>query len=317
MNRAATCASSAINEIDTTVSRSTAATRSTTVWPRIRRSTPNAAPKKISTAETTRMPSAKGFLQVLLERAGDDARYFVGIGRLHIEPVNKQAILVDVDHQRARRQRDRVRECESPHRRFQPGLDLHDARIDVDARRVHVTHHVDVGAHELDRKDAGEPDEVIKPRGGEPDVPPRVGIADKQVGQHRRNQRAGHERLGCEGRVCGEPDESQENPEPNESARCPRSVIIRCHLSATPRYKAAPDDTNAISRQAENQPRKRATLTYKKRPRCCSVMRIAPLSPQTEKNANRANIETKELAVARTYEFSYNAKAYSDCTLRT
>jgi len=46
-------------------------------------------------------------------------------------------------------------------------------------------------------------------------------------------------------------------------------------------------------------------------------MRIAPLSPQTEKNANRANVETTELAVARTYEFSYNAKAYSDCTLRT
>ena len=27
--------------------------------------------------------------------------------------------------------------------------------------------------------------------------------------------------------------------------------------------------------------------------------------------------ETTELAVARTYEFSYNVKAYSDCTLRS
>ena len=40
-------------------------------------------------------------------------------------------------------------------RRLQPDPDLDDAGRDVDARRIDVSHHVEVGAHQLDREDAG------------------------------------------------------------------------------------------------------------------------------------------------------------------
>src|SRR4249919_501249 len=122
---------------------STAATRSTTERPRIRRRTPNRTPREIRIAATIRMPSAKDLLQTLLERPGDLARRLVGIGGLYIEPVNEQAVLINVDDQRARRQRDRIREREAAHRRFKLGLDLDDTGIDVDAPREHVAHHVD------------------------------------------------------------------------------------------------------------------------------------------------------------------------------
>src|SRR6476659_11352135 len=172
MNRSATCALSAISEIDTTVSMSTAATRSTTVRPRSRRRTPNRTPREIRIAATIRMPSAKDLLQTLLERPGDLARRLVGIGGFYIEPVNEQAVLINVDHQRAGRQCDRVRQREPAHGCFQPGLDLDDPGIDVDARCEPVTHHVDIGAHELDSAEAGVPDEVIEQRGRETHIPP-------------------------------------------------------------------------------------------------------------------------------------------------
>src|ERR1700722_14554055 len=122
--------------MEMTVSISTAATRSTMVRPRMRRRTPNTIPKKIRTAAAKRKRSAKGLLQICFERAGDDACGFVRIGGFHVEPMDEQHVVLDVEHERPRRQRDRIGKREPAERTFQPGLDLDDARPDIDARRV-------------------------------------------------------------------------------------------------------------------------------------------------------------------------------------
>src|SRR6476660_6878012 len=96
--------------METTVNMSTAATRSTTVRPRTRRTTPNMIPKQIRTAAIKRMTSAKDLLQVPFERAGNDARGFVRIGGLEVEPMNEQRVVLHIQHERPRRQRDGIRQ---------------------------------------------------------------------------------------------------------------------------------------------------------------------------------------------------------------
>src|SRR6185295_14358155 len=178
---------------------STAMTRSTMVRPTTKRSTPNKVPRKIRIAATTMRCSAKDFLQVVLERTGNQTRRLVGIGGLHIEPVNEHAVPLYVDHQGAGCERDRVCQRQPTQRCLQLGLDFDNARIDVDMWCEHVAHHVDVCAHEFDHKNAAVLDEVMEPRRGETDVPPYIGLAGEQVGQYRRNQCAGADRLGCKG----------------------------------------------------------------------------------------------------------------------
>ena len=55
-------------------------------------------------------------------------------------------------------------------RRLQPGLHCHDARIDVDARRINVSHHIDVGPDELHQEHSRVEDEVIEALGREADT---------------------------------------------------------------------------------------------------------------------------------------------------
>src|SRR5262249_8456866 len=103
-----------MREMETTVSMSTAATRSIAVRPRTRRSTPNATPRKIRIVAMIRSPSAKGFLQMFFECAGNGARCFVRICRSDVEPVNEKAVVVDVDHERSGCQCNGVGKCQSP-----------------------------------------------------------------------------------------------------------------------------------------------------------------------------------------------------------
>src|SRR5215831_10245997 len=100
-----------MREMETTVNMSTAAPRSTAVRPRIRRSTPNATPKKIRIVAAIRIRSAKGLLQMLFECAGNGAHCFVRICCFDVEPVNEEAVAVYFDHERSGRQCDGVREC--------------------------------------------------------------------------------------------------------------------------------------------------------------------------------------------------------------
>src|SRR5262249_39242288 len=100
-----------MREMETTVSMSTAATRSTAVRPRTRRSAPNATPRKIRIDAAIRIRSAKGLLQMFFECAGNGARCFVRVCCFDIEPVNEEAVAVYVDHERSGRQWDGVREC--------------------------------------------------------------------------------------------------------------------------------------------------------------------------------------------------------------
>ena len=88
---------------------------------------------------------AKDLLQMFLERAGDQPRRFVRIGGLDVEPVDEQRVALDVDDQRTGRQRDRIGKRQSADRRFQRGLDLDDAWREIDARRIDIAQHIDVG----------------------------------------------------------------------------------------------------------------------------------------------------------------------------
>src|SRR4030095_10801742 len=124
--------------METTVSVSIAATRSITVRPRIRRSTLNATPRKIRIAAAMRICSAKGLLQMFLERTGDSASCFVRICCFDVEPVNKEIVALDGDHERPGGQCDGIREAQSPHRGGKFGLDPDDSGFDVDARRKDV-----------------------------------------------------------------------------------------------------------------------------------------------------------------------------------
>src|SRR5262245_50481477 len=184
--------------MDKTVSVSTATTRSITVRPRIRRSTLNATPRKIRIAAAMRICSAKGLLQMFLERTGDSSSRFVRICRFDVEPVNKEIVALDVDHERSRRQRDGIRERQSPHRGRKFGLDLYDPRFDVDARRKDVTHHIDVRADKLDEEDACIANEMICARRRDADIAPRSRPACEHVGQRRRYKCASNKCFDCE-----------------------------------------------------------------------------------------------------------------------
>lgn len=46
-----------------------------------------------------RKKSAKGLLQMFLERAGDNARGLVRIGGFHVEPMDEQRIAFDIQHE--------------------------------------------------------------------------------------------------------------------------------------------------------------------------------------------------------------------------
>src|SRR5262245_35180917 len=102
---------------------STAMTRSTMVRPSTKRTTPNRMPRNMRITATTMRCSAKDFLQVALERTGNQTRRLVAIGGLHIEPVNEHAVPLDIDHQGARGECDRVCQREPTYRCLQPGLD--------------------------------------------------------------------------------------------------------------------------------------------------------------------------------------------------
>src|SRR5262245_25999223 len=120
---------------------STAAMRSTTVCPRIRRKTPIAMPSEMRTAATIRMISAKRLLQVSFEWTGDQRGCFVRVSCLHIETMDEQAVAIDVDHERSRRKSNRIRERQPSDRGFELGLDPDNPGIDLDARRIDVAHH--------------------------------------------------------------------------------------------------------------------------------------------------------------------------------
>src|SRR5262245_55276905 len=127
MKRPDTCAQSAITEMDRMVNMSTAATRSTTVRPRTRRTTPNMIPKSIRTAAVARMKSAKDLLQVPFKRTGNDASGLVRISGLDIEPMNEQCVVLHVQHERARCQRNGIRQRQPAKRGLQLRLDPHNA----------------------------------------------------------------------------------------------------------------------------------------------------------------------------------------------
>src|SRR5262245_53857165 len=110
---------------------STAMTRSTTVRPSTNRSTPNRTPSNIRIAATMMRCSAKDFLQVALERTGNQTCRLIGVGGLHIEPVNEHALPLNVDHQGAGCECNRVCQREPAYRRPQLCLDLDYARLDV------------------------------------------------------------------------------------------------------------------------------------------------------------------------------------------
>src|SRR5262245_9560791 len=184
--------------METTVSVSTATTRSITVRPRMRRSTLNATPRKVRIAAAMRICSAKGFLQMFLERTGDSASCFVRISCFDVEPMNKEIVALDVDHERSRRQCDGIRERQSPHRGRKLGLDLYDSRIDFDARRKDVTHHIDVRADKLDEENACIKNKMISAFGRDADIAPRAGPPCEHVGQRRRYECASYKCFNCE-----------------------------------------------------------------------------------------------------------------------
>src|SRR6476660_6862654 len=133
-------------DMEMMVSMSAATTRSTTVRPRRRRRTPNMIPKKIRTAAMKRKTSAKDFLQMFLERAGDNASGFVRISSLHVEPMDEHRVTLNVHHQRPRRQCNGIRKRQAAKGGLQPGPDPDNAGLDIEARRIDVSHHVDIGA---------------------------------------------------------------------------------------------------------------------------------------------------------------------------
>src|SRR5215475_838981 len=198
MERPATCAYSAIREMETTVSVSIATTRSITVRPRTRRSTLNATPRKIRIAAIMRISSAKGLLQMFLKCAGDSAGCFVRIRCFDVEPVNKETVTLDVDHERSGRQCDGVSKRQSTHRSREFGLDPDDAGFDVDARRKDVAHHNDIRTDKLDEENACVENEMICAFRSDADIAPGAGPACEHVGQYRRYQCASYKCFNCE-----------------------------------------------------------------------------------------------------------------------
>src|SRR5215472_2761485 len=166
-----------MREMETTVSMSTATTRSTAVLPRTRRSTPNATPRKIRIVAAIRIRSAKGLLQMLFECAGNGARCFIRICCFDVEPVNEETVVVYVDHERSGRQCDGIRKRQPPDWSFELRSDSDDAGIDFDAWGIDVAHHVDVRTDQLDQKDDRVENEIMQARRGQPDVPPRARFA--------------------------------------------------------------------------------------------------------------------------------------------
>src|SRR5262245_7385716 len=172
--------------METTVSVSTATTRSITVRPRIRRSTLNVTPRKIIIAATMRISSAKGLLQMFLECASDSAGCFVRICCFDVDPVNKQTVALDVDDERSGRQCDGVRQRQTPHGSRKFGLDPGEAGFNVDAGRKDVAHHIDIRTDKLDEENACVENEMIYALGRDADIAPRAGLACEHIGQHRR-----------------------------------------------------------------------------------------------------------------------------------
>src|SRR5689334_18302511 len=94
--------------METMVNMSMATMRSTTVRPKMRRNAPKTMLRTIRPAATKRMFSAKGLLQMFDEWSGDDPGRFGLIRRLDVKPMDEKRVIVDVDDQRARRQRNRI-----------------------------------------------------------------------------------------------------------------------------------------------------------------------------------------------------------------
>src|SRR5215510_1270322 len=195
----------------TTVSMSTAATRSTTVRPSTRRRTPNTIPKEIRTAAATSNASAKGLPQMFLERPGDGARRLFGIGRLHVEPVDEEAVPVDVDNQRSGRQRNRVRKRESADGRLELGFDSDDAGTDVDPGRIDIAHHVDGRSDKFDQKDASVANEMIETHGRKARVSPHAGFTREDVGENDGNQSTGGERFNGKRQIRRDPKDCEKH----------------------------------------------------------------------------------------------------------
>src|SRR6516225_4509847 len=181
--------------METMVSISTATTRSTTVCPSVNRRTPNTTLKKIKTAATVRIPSAKGFPQMLFERASDGTGGFLGISRLHVEPVNEEVIAIDVDDKRSRRQRNRIRERQPTHWGLELGFDSDDPGLDIDPLRIDVSHHVHVRAHKLHQENSCKKNKMIEARGRDANALPDTSPTSEHVGQNGRNQCTSRKRL--------------------------------------------------------------------------------------------------------------------------
>src|SRR5262249_37474235 len=197
--------------METTVSVSTAAARSITVRPIIRRSTLKATPRKIRIAATMRISSAKSFLQMLLEGADDSAGCFVRICCFDVEPVNKETVALDVDHKRSRRQCDGVRKRQSTHRSREFGLDPNDAGFDVDARRKDVAHHIDIRTDKFDEKNACIENEMVCAARRDADVAPRAGPTREHPRQHHRYRCASYKRFNCKRRIRRKPKECEKD----------------------------------------------------------------------------------------------------------
>jgi hypothetical protein len=102
---------------------------------------------------------------MLLEWASDSAGGFLGIGCLHVEPVNEEIITIDVDDERPWRQRNGIGEREPTHWSPELGFDSNDPRLYADPPRIDVTHHVDVRAHKLDQENSRMKNKMIEARG--------------------------------------------------------------------------------------------------------------------------------------------------------
>ena len=140
----------------------------------------------------------------------------------------------DVQHERPRRQRDGIRKRQPAEGTFQPGLDLDDAGPDIDARRIDVAHHVDIGAHKFDSEDAGVQDKMVEARGREPNSLPNIGLLREYVCQCRRNKCAGDDELHRERRIRRNPEKCQKQPQPEE-AFCPPQPTARTIQFQSPR----------------------------------------------------------------------------------
>src|SRR4051794_15435083 len=116
-----------------TVSMSTATIRSTTVRPMTSRMMLIRMASPIRPPASLTMVSAKDLLQMALERARQRLRGDFDIGRADVEPVDQKGLFIQLQDQRARRERDRVGKRQPADRRAQSGAHPHDAGPDRQA----------------------------------------------------------------------------------------------------------------------------------------------------------------------------------------